>query len=77
VAYRVAGDLEKKYANNNIDLPEIPGEPSGRWLPVPAIFVIGKDGVIRFAEFNVDYKVRPPPDEILAAAASAMSVLRP
>ena len=73
VAYRIAGDDAKKYATYKIDLPEIPGEPGGRWLPVPAIFVIGRDGVIRFAEFNANYKVRPPPDKILAAAAIAIS----
>ena len=74
VAYRVAGDLAEKYATYHVDLPEIPGEPGGRWLPVPAIFVIGRDGVIRFAEFNANYKIRPPPDEILAAAANAISI---
>jgi peroxiredoxin len=69
VAYRVPDDVAKKTASYHIDLPEIPGEPGGRWLPVPAIFIIGKDGVIKFAEFNSDYKVRPPPEEILAAAS--------
>ena len=77
VAFRVAGDDAKKYAAHNIDLPEIPGEPGGRWLPVPAIFVIGKDGLIKFAEFNPNYRVRPPPEEILAAAARAQSAGNP
>ena len=37
-------------------------------LPVPAVFAIGRDGVIEFAFVNPDYKVRLPADELLAAA---------
>ena len=37
-------------------------------LPVPAVFAIGRDGVIAFAHVNPDYKVRLPAEELLAAA---------
>ncbi len=37
-------------------------------LPVPAVFAIDKQGEIRFAYTNADYKVRLPADELLAAA---------
>ena len=37
-------------------------------LPVPSVFAIDADGVIRFAYTNADYKVRLPADELLAAA---------
>jgi len=37
-------------------------------LPVPAVFAIDKQGVIRFAFTNADYKVRLPADELLDAA---------
>ncbi|RZV38290.1 MAG: AhpC/TSA family protein [Chromatiales bacterium] len=37
-------------------------------LPVPAVFAIGRDGVIAFTHVNPDYKVRLPADELLAAA---------
>ncbi len=37
-------------------------------LPVPAVFAIDQQGVIRFAYTNADYKVRLPADELLAAA---------
>ena len=39
-------------------------------LPVPAVFAVGKDGVIRFAFTNADYRVRLPADELLAVAQS-------
>jgi peroxiredoxin len=37
-------------------------------LPVPAVFAIGRDGVISFTYINPDYKMRLPADELLAAA---------
>jgi peroxiredoxin len=37
-------------------------------LPHPGVFVIGKDGVIRFAHVNPDYKTRLDPEAILKAA---------
>jgi peroxiredoxin len=35
-------------------------------LPVPAVFAIDSEGVIKFAFTNADYKVRLPADELLA-----------
>ena len=37
-------------------------------LPVPAVFAIDRDGVIRFVFTNADYKIRLPAEELLAAA---------
>lgn len=37
-------------------------------LPVPSVFAIDRQGEIRFAYTNADYKVRLPADELLAAA---------
>lgn len=36
-------------------------------LPMPARFVIGQDGTIRYAEVNPDYTRRPDPEELLPA----------
>jgi peroxiredoxin len=48
----------------NNDLAVTNGEPS--WtLPMPARFVIGRDGVIQYAEVGPDYTVRPDPSELL------------
>jgi peroxiredoxin len=38
-------------------------------LPVPAVYVIGQDGVIAWRFADVDFSRRPEPDEILAALA--------
>src|ERR1700753_1553950 len=54
-------ELYKKVFNN--DLAVANGEPS--WtLPMPARYVIGQDGVIRYAEVNPDYTTRPDPEEL-------------
>ena len=46
------------------DLARINGEPS--WtLPMPARYVIGRDGVIAYTEVNPDYTQRPDPAELL------------
>ena len=37
-------------------------------LPVPSVFAIDRDGVIRFAYSNADYKVRLPADDLLQVA---------
>lgn len=56
-------ELYRSLGNN---LPVINGEPS--WtLPMPARFVIGQDGIIRYAEVNPDYTQRPEPGELLPA----------
>ena len=39
-------------------------------LPVPAVFLVGTDRVIRFRSYDPDYKVRLPTDRLLAEARS-------
>lgn len=61
-------ELYRDVLGNN--LPSFNGDPS--WtLPMPARFVIGRDGVIRYAEVNPDYTRRPEPDDLLPALEAA------
>jgi peroxiredoxin len=53
-----------------VNLPFINGEKSWR-LPIPATYVIGKDRTVLFAEAHADFRVRPEPQEALAAALRA------
>ncbi|MCW9028339.1 MAG: AhpC/TSA family protein [Kangiella sp.] len=41
-------------------------------LPVPAVFILDKDGVIKFEYINPNYKVRIEPELLLAAAKTAL-----
>ena len=46
------------------DLPAFNGDP-GWTLPMPARYVIGRDGIIAYAEVNPDYTRRPEPESLL------------
>jgi peroxiredoxin len=49
-----------------IELADFNGDDSNT-LPAASTFVIGEDGVIRFASVSGDYRWRVGPDEVLAA----------
>lgn len=54
------------YKSRKNDLPVFNGDLS--WtLPMPGRFVIGQDGIIRYAEVNPDYTRRPEPSDMLPA----------
>jgi peroxiredoxin len=40
-------------------------------LPMPATYVLGRNGKVLFAQAHADFRVRPEPEEALAAAAAA------
>jgi peroxiredoxin len=70
VAFRVSAEMEKSYHGYGIELTPIPGG-AGTWLPVPTVFIVGRDGVIKFVYSNPDYKVRLASADLLAAAEAA------
>jgi len=65
--FEVPSDLSEVYKQRlALDLAEYNGE--GRYvLPVPATFVIDRDGMIRAAYADVDYRNRVEPATIIAA----------
>ena len=47
-------------------LAEMWGLRTDIWtLPMPARFVVGRDGIIRYAEVSPDYTRRPDPSKLL------------
>jgi peroxiredoxin len=54
------------YLSILVNLPFINGDKTWR-LPLPATYVIGKDGKVLHAEAHADFRVRPEPAETLAA----------
>jgi peroxiredoxin len=72
LAFRVDAPTVEKYRGYKIDLPPVPGEPAARWLPVPAVYVIGRDGVVKYVHTDPDYKARLAPADVLAAARAAL-----
>jgi peroxiredoxin len=64
IRWRLQDELIDVHKGFNIDLAVINGEPS--WtLPMPARYVIGRDGKIAYAEVSPDYTKRPDPSELL------------
>ncbi|WP_158745306.1 peroxiredoxin-like family protein [Acidisphaera sp. L21] len=59
-------ELRAALRSNNKALPDINGDDSWE-LPVPATYVIGRDGRVALAAIEVDYRKRLEPDAILAA----------
>jgi peroxiredoxin len=54
------------YRNDGLDMNAIYGSDSG-FLPVPATYVVGQDGAVRFAFVDVDFRNRAEPADVLAA----------
>jgi peroxiredoxin len=69
IAYDLAEELRPIYARSGHALPQKNGDES--WvLPIPATYVIDRDGTITLAFVDVDYRNRLEPAEILAALQS-------
>jgi peroxiredoxin len=47
-----------------------PDDPRGRQIAHPATFVVDKEGTVRWRFIEVDYRVRPGNDDVLAALES-------
>jgi peroxiredoxin len=65
-AYSVPGTMQSYYRSILVNIPFINGEQSWR-LPVPATFVVGRDGAIRWSQGHADFRVRPEPTDALKA----------
>jgi peroxiredoxin len=64
IAFDLTPDLVEIYKGLGNDLPVRNG--NGLWaLPVPATFVIGRDGRVAFAHVEADYRQRAEPDDVL------------
>ena len=71
LAFTVDDTTLTKYAEYGIDLESASGEKH-HMLPVPAVFLVGTDGVVDFVYANPDYKKRIDSEVLLAAAKAAM-----
>jgi peroxiredoxin len=67
LVYTVPEYHRSSYQSILVNIPFVNGEPSWR-LPIPATYVIAKDRKVLFAEAHADFRVRPEPEEALAAA---------
>jgi len=67
LVWTVPDYLREYYRSILVNIPFMNGDQS--WtLPLPATYVINTAGRVVFAEAHADFRVRPEPDDVLAAA---------
>jgi peroxiredoxin len=71
LAYTIPDYHRDYYLSILVNLPFIDGDKNWR-LPLPATYVIAKDGRVVYAEAHADFRVRPEPGEALAAAFATL-----
>ena len=64
VAFRVEDSTVERYRTMGLDLADAAGQDH-RMLPVPAVFVIDEQGIIRFTYVDADYRQRIDGQELL------------
>jgi len=64
LVYRVPDEQQRLYRRTFVNLPFVNGDDSWE-LPIPATYIIGRNGSILFVAANEDYTERPEPLEIL------------
>ncbi|MFZ9386640.1 MAG: peroxiredoxin-like family protein [Chitinophagaceae bacterium] len=64
VAFEVPENTITRYKNAGLDIEKNNGE-NGKYLPVPAVYIIDQESTIRYRFFETDYKKRPSVQELL------------
>ena len=64
LAYAVAPSQQQYYRSILVNIPLVNGDASWR-LPLPATYILGRDGTVLFAGAHADFRVRPEPREVL------------
>jgi peroxiredoxin len=67
VLFDVTGELEDLQVNVFQNDPAKENANGRRTLPVPSTFIIDRDGTVRFASVNADWRVRVEPADVVAA----------
>jgi peroxiredoxin len=72
LVFQMPAELRKEYLADGVDLETITGDP--RWeVPMPATFVIDRDGIIRYAFVSADYTRRAEPSDVIATLRALQS----
>jgi peroxiredoxin len=65
LAFQAGDELLHRYLECGLDLSDIYGTQSGI-LPIPATFVVDRQGIVRFAFVDPDFRVRAEPADVIA-----------
>jgi peroxiredoxin len=72
LTYRVPAAQEAVYRRAFVNLPFANGDESWE-LPIPATYIVDRDGTILYASANEDYTERPEPADIVQALNATLS----
>ena len=65
VEYELQENTVTRYRNAGLDIEKMNGD-NGKYLPVPAVYIIDKESTVTYRFFEPDYKKRPNVKDILA-----------
>ncbi len=71
LAYTIPEYLREYYRSILVNIPFVNGDESWRMI-LPATYVVSQSEAVTHAEAYADYRVRPEPEEILAAALATV-----
>jgi peroxiredoxin len=66
VSFKVDSLTIAKYKTYGMDFYSMNGEVNGANLPIPAVYIIDKNGVIIYRFFDADYRKRPSVKELIS-----------
>ena len=64
VEYELPENTVTRYRNSGLDIEKSNGT-NGKYLPVPAVYIIDKESIVTYRFFETDYKKRPSVQDIL------------
>jgi peroxiredoxin len=64
VSYKIDSLMNLKFKSYGIDFASANGE-NGANLPIPAVYIINKKGIITYRYFDADYRKRPSVKELI------------
>jgi peroxiredoxin len=73
LTYRVPDEQRAVYQRAFVNLPFVNGNDSWE-LPIPATYIVDRDGTVLYASADEDYMERPEPKDILLALALKTSL---
>jgi peroxiredoxin len=72
LAYRIPDDQKNVYQRAFVNLPFVNGDDSWE-LPIPATYILDRDGSVLYASANEDYAERPEPADIVRVLDTTLS----
>jgi peroxiredoxin len=72
LTYRVPDEQKAVYQRAFVNLPFVNGDDSWE-LPIPATYIIDRDGTVLYASANEDYTQRPEPQDIVQVLTGTLS----